>query len=186
MHGNIFPHLDSDACLRTCLQDGLVLKRVQSHNLMMESSFVLHPSPWGLPWLTLLFLVTHGTKLWLSQTAALLTYLKLVACLPPALGWPERRQLTVVSVWTQAQGKESCVPFFLPAWRNRYFCLWSLSSVFFLLLLNSSLPISSWPLPCPFLQLHHFSTLHRLAQEKEGTTSNKGMQPQKLPWEARP
>jgi len=43
-------------------------------------------------------------------------------------------------------GKRLLCFFLLPAWRDRYFCLWSLSSVFFLLLLNGSLPIS--PAPC--------------------------------------
>lgn len=152
-----------------------------------KAAFVLHPSSLGPSLANPAVLGDpRHSALTFSGCCNLLTYRQLVASWSPALGCPERRQLTAGSVWTQAPGKESRVSFLFPALRNRYFCLWSLSSVFFLSLLNSSLPISSWPLPRPFLQLHHFSALHRLAQEKEGTTSNKGTQPQKLPWEARP
>ena len=92
----------------------------------------------------------HSAQPWPSQ-AVLFTCRQLSAALSTALG---RVGLKGASwQWLglyPGTGKGLLCFFLLPACRDRYFCLWSLSSVFFLLSLNSSLPISSCaPTPRP-------------------------------------
>lgn len=59
-------------------------------------------------------MVTQGAQSWLSQAAAQVTFRQFVASLSAVLGlgWPERRQLLVGSVPTQAREKEPRVSFF--------------------------------------------------------------------------
>lgn len=158
------------------LQGWLVLKRVGPHNLRVEGS--LHSPPLCPGALAVLGDPQAQPCCSLAAAGATSGSCALPACERNLPGLACKGRLVAGSGFTRhsttARGRGALCLLF-PACRNRYLCLWSLSSVFFLLLLNSSLPISPWPLPLPFLQLHHFSTLHRLAQEKEGTTSNKGM-----------